>query len=122
MILPIEGMSCASCVERVEKALKAVPGVGGASVSFASERPEVTGGWPGRRATVATLDLSRVGRVVSFRTQAQYGLLLKDRTWRVDSRLRTTEGRASGAPLGASQCLRFDGLDTRAFVRIGGPS
>ena len=46
MILPIEGMSCASCVERVEKALKAVPGVGGASVSFATERPEVTGAGP----------------------------------------------------------------------------
>ncbi|PZP05847.1 MAG: heavy metal translocating P-type ATPase, partial [Sphingomonas hengshuiensis] len=46
VILPIEGMSCASCVGRVEKTLKAVPGVETASVNLATERAEVTGSGP----------------------------------------------------------------------------
>ena len=40
LILPIEGMSCASCVGRVTKALEALPGVQ-ASVNLASERADV---------------------------------------------------------------------------------
>ncbi len=46
VILPVEGMSCASCVGRVEKALKSVPGVESASVNLATEKAEVTGSGP----------------------------------------------------------------------------
>jgi P-type Cu+ transporter len=42
LMMPIEGMTCASCVGRVERAIKAVPGVAGASVNLATERAEVT--------------------------------------------------------------------------------
>ena len=42
VVLPIEGMSCASCVGRVEKALKAVPGVASANVNLATEKAEIT--------------------------------------------------------------------------------
>jgi Cu+-exporting ATPase len=37
ILLPVEGMTCASCVRRAEKAVAAVPGVAESSVNFASE-------------------------------------------------------------------------------------
>src|SRR5215217_925920 len=42
VVLPIEGMTCASCVRRVEKALTKVPGVGAANVNLATEKATVT--------------------------------------------------------------------------------
>ena len=42
LVLPIEGMTCASCVGRVERAIRQVPGVAGVSVNLATERAEVT--------------------------------------------------------------------------------
>src|SRR5437868_12439813 len=41
LVLPIEGMRCASCVRRVEKALKRVEGVAKASVNLATEKATV---------------------------------------------------------------------------------
>jgi P-type Cu+ transporter len=41
LVLPIEGMTCASCVRRVEKALGRVPGVDEASVNLATEKARV---------------------------------------------------------------------------------
>ena len=42
VILPIEGMSCASCVSKVEKSLKSLPGVVKANVNFGTEKATVT--------------------------------------------------------------------------------
>jgi Cu+-exporting ATPase len=42
IILPIEGMTCASCVRRVEKALTKVPGVDAAHVNLATEKATVS--------------------------------------------------------------------------------
>jgi len=42
IVLPIEGMSCASCVGRIENALKAVPGVADASVNLATEMADIS--------------------------------------------------------------------------------
>ncbi len=42
VLLPIEGMTCASCVRRVEKALTKVPGVDAANVNLATEKASVT--------------------------------------------------------------------------------
>jgi len=48
LVIPIEGMSCASCVARIERGLQATPGVLRASVNLATEnasvdyRPEAT--------------------------------------------------------------------------------
>ena len=42
IVIPIEGMTCASCVGRVERAIMQVPGVSGASVNLATERAEVS--------------------------------------------------------------------------------
>jgi Cu+-exporting ATPase len=41
VVLPIEGMTCASCVRRVERSLAKVPGVAEASVNFATEQAVV---------------------------------------------------------------------------------
>jgi len=41
VMLPIEGMSCASCVQKVEKALRAVPGTIEANVNFANETAQI---------------------------------------------------------------------------------
>ncbi len=41
IILPIEGMSCASCVERNARALRLLPGVTKADVNFATEKATV---------------------------------------------------------------------------------
>ncbi|MFM8594424.1 MAG: heavy metal translocating P-type ATPase [Chloroflexota bacterium] len=48
IVLPIEGMTCASCVRRVERALENVPGVGIVSVNLATEQAVV-----GIQSTVA---------------------------------------------------------------------
>jgi Cu+-exporting ATPase len=42
VVLPIEGMTCASCVRRVEKGLEKVSGVTAANVNLATERATVT--------------------------------------------------------------------------------
>ncbi len=41
MVLPIEGMTCASCVNRIERFLKRTDGVVEASVNLATERATV---------------------------------------------------------------------------------
>jgi Cu+-exporting ATPase len=41
IILPIEGMTCASCVNRIERFLKKTPGVEQAAVNLATERATV---------------------------------------------------------------------------------
>jgi Cu+-exporting ATPase len=41
VVLPIEGMTCASCVRRVERSLAKVPGVTEANVNFATEQAVV---------------------------------------------------------------------------------
>ncbi len=44
ILLPVEGMTCASCVRRVEKAVAALPGVAESAVNFATETLSVTPG------------------------------------------------------------------------------
>src|SRR5687767_13618952 len=41
VVLPVEGMTCASCVSRVERALGRAPGVTAAAVNLATERATV---------------------------------------------------------------------------------
>jgi Cu+-exporting ATPase len=41
VLLPVQGMTCASCVNRVEKALKSLKGVVDVSVNFATQRASV---------------------------------------------------------------------------------
>ncbi len=41
IVLPVQGMTCASCVTTVERALNGVPGVANATVNFATEKATV---------------------------------------------------------------------------------
>jgi Cu+-exporting ATPase len=52
IVIPVEGMTCASCVKRVEKAAAKVPGVASSSVNFASESLTVE---PGEGFSAGTL-------------------------------------------------------------------
>ncbi len=53
VILPVEGMTCASCVARVERALKKVEGVSNASVNLATEK--VTLSFDSNKTSIAEL-------------------------------------------------------------------
>ena len=57
IVLPIEGMTCASCVNRIERFLKKTPGVEEASVNLATERATVrlNPGLAGRDEAVAAV-------------------------------------------------------------------
>lgn len=57
IVIPVDGMSCASCVGRVEKAVLAVPGVMDASVNLATHRASVDLGTQG--AVQAVFDAIR---------------------------------------------------------------
>lgn len=59
ILLPVEGMTCASCVRRVEKAAASVPGVAESSVNFASETLVLKPG-PGfsAEALLAAIDMA----------------------------------------------------------------
>ena len=58
LVLPIEGMHCASCVRRIEGALAELPGVAEATVNLALERATVRGlpGVADRAALVAAVE------------------------------------------------------------------
>ena len=64
IVLPVEGMTCASCVARVEKALRRVPGVSDVSVNLAAERAQVS--YDGTQTDARTLAqaVSRTGFTV----------------------------------------------------------
>jgi Cu+-exporting ATPase len=60
ILLPVEGMTCASCVRRVEKAVASVPGVAESAVNFASETLSVTPG-PGFSAQALLAAIDKAG-------------------------------------------------------------
>ncbi|HUN64651.1 MAG TPA: heavy metal translocating P-type ATPase [Bacteroidota bacterium] len=61
VLLPVEGMTCASCVRRVEKTLTAAKGVSGAVVNFATEKVSIV--YDPSETTLASLagELDRAG-------------------------------------------------------------
>ena len=68
LLLPIEGMTCATCAGRVEKALSALPGVQ-AAVNLSSEQAEVE--FDPARVTAAALEsvVTRAGYAVRHETR-----------------------------------------------------
>ncbi len=60
ILLPVEGMTCASCVRRVEKAVACVPGVAESAVNFATETLSVTPG-PGFSAAALLAAIDKAG-------------------------------------------------------------
>ncbi|WP_034462621.1 heavy metal translocating P-type ATPase [Afipia sp. P52-10] len=119
VILPIEGMSCASCVGRVEKALKAVPGVESASVNLATERAEVTAEAPiAYGALVAAVEDAGYA-VPSTRTEiAIEGMTCASCVARVERALAAVPGVAAARVNLATERATIEGsVDTALLVK-----
>ena len=109
LLLPIEGMTCASCVRRVEKALAAVPGVAHASVNLATERADLGFAGPPDLPAVRAV-VERAGYAVPEETTelSVEGMTCASCVGRVERALRAVPGVA-----GASVNLATE----RALVR-----
>lgn len=119
VILPIEGMSCASCVGRVENALKAVPGVESASVNLATERAEVTAEAPiAYGALVAAVEDAGYA-VPSARTElAIEGMTCASCVARVERALAAVPGVAAARVNLATERATIEGsVDTALLVK-----
>ncbi|HEV2575547.1 MAG TPA: heavy metal translocating P-type ATPase [Beijerinckiaceae bacterium] len=119
VILPIEGMTCASCVGRVEKALKAVPGVESASVNLATERAEVTAEAPiAYGALVAAVEDAGYA-VPSTRTElAIEGMTCASCVARVERALAAVPGVAAARVNLATERATIEGsVDTALLVK-----
>src|SRR6185437_5382390 len=74
ILLPIEGMTCATCVGRVEKALNSLPGVE-AAVNLASERADIYYD----PARTREIELAEAVRRAGYETALPTGDSAKDR-------------------------------------------
>ena len=105
VVLPIEGMTCASCVRRIEKALGRVEGVSQATVNLATEKAHVT-----YHASVASLDqlqaaVERAGYKIGVGAPA------------VAAKAPTSQATAEDAQERERQ-LEFDGLRRKWTVSL----
>jgi Cu+-exporting ATPase len=73
IMIPLEGMTCASCAATIEKALADLPGVSQANVNFASEKASVE----------YDPDKVEVGKMVKTVSEAGYGVALQKTTFGV---------------------------------------
>src|SRR5579871_1110000 len=93
LVLPIEGMTCATCAGRVEKALRALPGVA-ATVNLSSERADVD--FDPRRVSPETLAdaITRAGYDVPHETRelAVSGMTCATCAGRVEKALSSVAG------------------------------
>src|SRR5690606_28957777 len=93
LVLPVEGMTCASCVGRVERALRRVPGVEAASVNLAAEQAHLTfTGSPDAQAAIEAV--TRAGYHVPERTVSLSvaGMTCASCVGRVERALRAVPG------------------------------
>jgi Au+-exporting ATPase len=119
VILPIEGMTCASCVGRVERALKGVAGVVDASVNLATERAEVRVVGPVRHA-----DLVRAVEGAGYTVAAAItelaidGMTCASCVGRVERALRAVPGVTEASVNLATERARVTGhADAATLIR-----
>ena len=128
LVLPIEGMTCATCSGRVEQALNALPGVV-ASVNLASERADVR--YDARSVTVQALidAVRRAGYEVprESRELAITGMTCATCAGRVEKALRSVPGVTGATVNLATERASVDGfagavrpVDLIAAVRRAG--
>ncbi|MFD1746568.1 heavy metal translocating P-type ATPase [Rhizobium helianthi] len=93
LIIPVEGMSCASCVKRVENAAAKVPGVAASSVNFATESLSVE---PGQGFSASAL--AEAIRKVGYEPKAEQIALTLEKPLTPDAleHLRTAFSRLPG--------------------------
>jgi P-type Cu+ transporter len=111
IILPIEGMTCASCAGRVEKALAAVPGVE-ASVNLASEQADVQADLAQVTPSALADAVARAGYRVPHekRELAISGMSCASCAGRVENALRGVPGVISASVNLASEKALVDGF------------
>ena len=118
IVLPIEGMTCASCVARVEKALAKVPGVSKVSVNLATEAATVEGAADAGALTRAIETAGyRVGEVET--SLAIEGMTCASCVARVEKALLKAPGVKSASVNLATESARvrhLPGLDVNALL------
>ena len=95
LILPVQGMTCASCSARLERVLSKVDGVADVSVNLATERAQVT--LDGAKPNDIVAAIERAGFAVPVQSVrlAISGMTCASCSGRIEAVLRKTEGVAS---------------------------
>ena len=111
VVLPIEGMSCATCVGRVEKALSALPGVR-ATVNLSSEHADITFDTARVAPSALAEAVERAGYEVprEFRELAISGLSGGTSAARIEAALKHVSGVTRAEVNLASEKARVEGL------------
>jgi len=114
LVLPIEGMTCASCVGRVERAIREVPGVAGVSVNLATERAEVTFDDRRRNAAAVADAIFKAGYLPGSRNidLAIGGMTCASCVGRVEKALRAVPGVFKADVNLATETARVDAVAT----------
>ena len=116
LVLPIEGMTCASCVGRVERAISQVPGVAAVSVNLATERAEVTFD-DGRKNAGAVADaVFKAGYIPGSKTTELSigGMTCASCVGRVEKALRALPGVLKAEVNLATETARIEAVATLA--------
>jgi len=93
LVVPIEGMSCASCIGRVERAIAAVPGVRSVSVNLATQRAAVRfAGQPDAAAVVEAIVRAGYAVPTTVTDLAIEGMSCASCVGRVERALRAVPG------------------------------
>ncbi len=101
IILPIEGMTCASCVNRIERFLKKTPGVETANVNLATERATVLVD-PG---TAGRDELVKAVEAAGYEVKAE-AVAVRGRRRASPSRTRSPPTTPSASASSATRCSR----------------
>ena len=114
LVLPIEGMTCASCVGRVERAIRQVPGVAAVSVNLATERAEVTFEDGGQHAGAVADAIFKAGYIPGATTTELLigGMTCASCVGRVEKALRAVAGVLKADVNLATETARVDAVAT----------
>ena len=122
LVLPIEGMTCASCVGRVERAIRQVPGVADVSVNLATERAEVMFDDPRQDARAVAEAILKAGYVPGSKSTELSigGMTCASCVGRVERALRAIPGVFKADVNLATETARIEAVATLApttFIR-----
>lgn len=111
IILPIEGMSCASCVGRVEAALAKVAGVGSVAVNLVTERADIRADGPvDRMALVRAVEQAGYKVPAGTVELAVAGMTCASCVGRVERALKAIPGVAEAVANLATECATVRGV------------
>ena len=120
LVLPIEGMTCASCVGRVERAISQVPGVTGVTVNLATERAEVNFDDGQMNAGAVADAIFKAGYIPGSRTTELSigGMTCASCVGRVEKALRAVPGVLKAEVNLATETARVEAVATLAVATL----